>query len=269
MALGSVALYLAGAMMLGMRLTVSQPVPATANRQLVGSAALGLILHGALLYQGVVTDNGLNLGFFNSVSLIAWVVVLLVLAAALTKPVENLGIVAFPLAAISIILSIAYSTDPPHSMDTGLGIQTHAVVSIVGFSVLTIAACQSVLLAVQEHQLRHKRPGRWLRILPPMQTQETLLFQLLAVGFFFLSLSLVSGIMFVQNMLAQHLAHKTLLAIAAWIVFALLLWGRWQFGWRGRTAIRWSLSGFCILAVAYLGSKLVLEVVLGRFWSQV
>ena len=73
--------------------------------------------------------------------------------------------------------------------------------------------------------------------------------------------------MFVQHMFAQHLAHKTVLSITAWAVFAVLLWGRWRFGWRGRTAIRWSLGGFVILALAYFGSKLVLEVLLGRHWA--
>ena len=75
---------------------------------------------------------------------------------------------------------------------------------------------------------------------------------------------MVSGIMYLKDMFAQHLAHKTILSIAAWLVFAILLVGRWRFGWRGRTAIRWTMSGFVTLLLAYLGSKWVLEILLGR-----
>jgi ABC-type uncharacterized transport system permease subunit len=93
---------------------------------------------------------------------------------------------------------------------------------------------------------------------------ETLLFQLIGVGFVLLSMALVTGAIYMENMFAQHLVHKTILSIIAWLVFATLLWGRWRFGWRGRTAIRWTLSGFALLALAYLGSKLVLEIILNR-----
>jgi ABC-type uncharacterized transport system permease subunit len=93
---------------------------------------------------------------------------------------------------------------------------------------------------------------------------ENLLFQMLTAGFILLSLSLFSGILFLEDLFAQHLAHKTVFSIIAWLVFGTLLWGRWRFGWRGRTAIRWTLSGFFFLMLAYFGSKLVLEIVLQR-----
>ena len=105
-------------------------------------------------------------------------------------------------------------------------------------------------------------------MLPPLQVQESLLFQLIGIGFFMLSLSLVSGVIFIDDIFAQHLVHKTALSLVAWVVFGVLLWGRWRHGWRGRTAIRWSLAGAVVLALAYFGSKLVLELVLGRSWLQ-
>jgi len=97
-----------------------------------------------------------------------------------------------------------------------------------------------------------------------LQTMEALLFQMLAAGFVMQSLSLATGFMFVEDLFAQHLVHKTVLSILAWFVFAILLWGRWRYGWRGKTAIRWTLGGFVSLLLAYLGSKMVLELVLGR-----
>ena len=119
-------------------------------------------------------------------------------------------------------------------------------------------------LAVQERRLRTRRLGGISRGLPPLVTMESLLFQMIGAGFGALTLSLLSGFFFLDNLFAQHLVHKTVLSIAAWLVFATLLWGRRRYGWRGRTAIRWTLSGFAVLVLAYFGSKLVLELVLRR-----
>ena len=93
---------------------------------------------------------------------------------------------------------------------------------------------------------------------------EQLLFQLIGTGFVLLSAGLLTGIVFLEDVFAQHLVHKTVLSIAAWSIFGILLWGRWRFGWRGRKAIRWTLSGFGVLILAYFGSKLVLELILDR-----
>ena len=94
---------------------------------------------------------------------------------------------------------------------------------------------------------------------------ETLLFQMIGAGFILLSVTLFSGFLFLQDLFAQHVAHKTVLSLIAWCVFAMLLWGRWRFGWRGQTAIRWTLSGFVFLVLAFFGSKLVLELILQRY----
>jgi ABC-type uncharacterized transport system permease subunit len=93
---------------------------------------------------------------------------------------------------------------------------------------------------------------------------ESLLFQMIATGYALLTLALVTGILFLEDIFAQHLVHKTVLSIIAWLVFGILLWGRWRFGWRGRVAIRWTIGGFIFLMLAYFGSKFVLELVLNR-----
>jgi ABC-type uncharacterized transport system permease subunit len=93
---------------------------------------------------------------------------------------------------------------------------------------------------------------------------ETLLFRMIGLGFVTLSLSLISGAFYLDDIFGQHLAHKTVLSVLAWLIFAILLWGRWQFGWRGRTAIRWTITGFVILMLAYFGSKFVIQLILQR-----
>ena len=261
----SVLLYVTATVLLGVRLASPAYSHAPALRTgLAGAAVLALCLHGFLLYQGIITDAGINLGFFNAACLVAWVIVLLLMAAAFTRPLENLGIFVLPLAAVTIVLTLLYPSERLLVEPTGAGIQTHIVLSILSYSILSVAAFQALVLAYQDRRLRLKRPGRIMGILPPLQAQESLLFQMIGLGFFLLSLSLVSGIVFVEDMFAQHLVHKTVLSTFAWLVFATLIWGRWRHGWRGRTAIRWSLGGFAALMLAYFGSKLVLELILGR-----
>lgn len=266
LALTSIALYLFAAVLVGVRLTAPHGIGHMLRGGFAGAVAVAVLLHGVLLYHGIVSGRGLNLGFANAASLTAWVIVLCVLGAMLTRHLDNLGVFVLPLAAVAIGASLLLPAEHRMTERYGIGVDLHIVVSVLAYSVLSIAACQAVVLAFQERQLRLRRPARILRRLPPLQQQESVLFQLIGAGFFLLSLSLVSGVMFVENIFAQHLVHKTVLSIAAWLVFAVLLWGRWRHGWRGRTAIRWSLGGFFILMLAYFGSKLVLELILGRAW---
>ncbi|MDH5358742.1 MAG: cytochrome c biogenesis protein CcsA, partial [Gammaproteobacteria bacterium] len=120
------------------------------------------------------------------------------------------------------------------------------------------------VLAIQEQQLRQRHLAGLMRKLPPLQTMETALFQLIGGGFILLTIGLLTGVLFIEDIFAQHLVHKTALSIVAWCVFATLLWGRWQYGWRAKTAIKWTLIGFSFLVLAYLGSKLVLEFLLSH-----
>jgi ABC-type uncharacterized transport system permease subunit len=125
-----------------------------------------------------------------------------------------------------------------------------------------LGALHDGLLAYQDHAIRSHHPGGMIRFLPPLHEMETLLFQFLSFGFVGLSASLITGFIFLEDIFAQHLVHKTVLSIIAWFILGILLIGRFQFGWRGKTAIRWSLSAFALLMLAYFGSKLVLEFIL-------
>ena len=258
---GSVVTYLVCALLVGKQLTKDQ-----GYRVVASLAFLALTLHSTVLYQDIVTEHGLNLGFFNAASLTTWVVAVLLSITTLARPVLTLGIFVWPLAAVGVLSTMIF-THQTQAVDATIGVQTHVVVSIIAYGVLTIAACQAVALAIQDRSLRKHQSHPFVDVLPPLKTQERILFQLLSVGFFLLSMSLISGMMFVEDMFAQHLTHKTFLAFIAWLVFGVLLWGRWHSGWRGRTAIRWSLSGFALLLLAYFGAKLVLEVILGRVWT--
>jgi len=128
---------------------------------------------------------------------------------------------------------------------------------------LAIASLLALMLWFQERALRNRKIHGWLRALPPLVHLETLLFRTVGVGFILLTFVLVTGMLFVDNMMAQHLWHKTVLSVLSWLVFGGLLLGRWRYGWRGPRAVRLTLIAMTLLLLAYFGSRAVLEI-LGR-----
>ena len=140
----------------------------------------------------------------------------------------------------------------------------HIGSSMLAYAVLTLAAIQSAVIAAQDHQLRHRHTRGIIQVLPPLQLMETILFELLWVGVIMLTIAIGSGAVFIDDIFAQHLVHKTVLTIFAWALFSVLLWGHYQLGWRSQTAVRLTLAGFALLMLAFFGSKLVLELVLNQ-----
>lgn len=220
-----------------------------------------LLFHGAGLYCLSAAQVGIQLGFFSVSSLLFWVINFIVLLSSLKKAVHNLFLLLFPLSAIAVTASLI-GHDQEININLSYGLASHVVFSILAYSLLTIATLQAFILSYQNHQLKHKHTAGSVRLLPPLQTMESLLFEMLWAGEILLTLSILSGMWFLDDMFAQHLAHKTVFSIAAWCIYALLLWGRHQLGWRGYTATRWTLGGFALLMLAYFGSKLVLEIIL-------
>lgn len=230
----------------------------------LGLGGIGALAHIALLEQLILTPQGMSLSFFQVLSLTSWLATVLVLFSSLKHPLENLGIVILPLSATALLLQSIISGDGGTLITATTGLKTHILLSIFSYSLLGIAALQALLLAVQNRHLRNRHPGGFIRALPPLETMEHLLFRMIGLGYILLSLSLLSGATYLEDIFAQHLVHKTVLSIVAWVVFAILLWGRWRHGWRGRVAVRWTLIGFVVLMLAYFGSKLVLELILQR-----
>lgn len=223
-----------------------------------------LLFHTVYNYAIFFHPNGIDFSFFNTASLILLIVVMLLLITALTKPVEKLGIALFPITSFMLFLSLTVPIKAQFLLAHSWPMNIHITSSIIAFSLLNIAAFQSLLLAIQENQLRKHSPLLLIQALPPLQTMESLLFKMIATGLVLLSISLLSGLFFIDDLFAQHLVHKTVLSIVAWVIFSALLFGRIRYGWRGKTAIRWTLSGFLLLLLAYFGSKLVIEIILHR-----
>lgn len=225
-----------------------------------------LALHGALLYPSLFPGTGLNLGIGNTVSAISWLTVLVYWLASFRYNMEGLQTLVLPGAAICLLLPLIFPE--AHTIThTELPLfKVHLLISLLAYSLFTIAAVHAVLMALAEHRLHGHALSRILGKLPPLLAMEALLFRIITVGFVLLTLSILSGVMFSEELFHKPLqfSHKSLFALISWGIYAALLGGRQIYGWRGRTAILWTLAGFAMLLLAYLGSKFVLEVILQR-----
>lgn len=225
---------------------------------LLGVSGAAVVLHGLVSWHLMITPQGLDLSLWQISSTIFFLVNLIVLLSSLRKPAHNLLLFLFPITIP--LLAVALVTDTDGHIHSHLGL--HILSGIFAYSLLTIAAFQAMLLAWQNWQLRHKHLKGWVRALPPLETMESLLFEVLWGGVILLTISLVSGFWILEDMFAQKQGHKTVFSMAAWVIYTILLWGRHQLGWRGNVAIRWTLVGFIATALAYWGSKFVYEVLL-------
>jgi ABC-type uncharacterized transport system permease subunit len=227
--------------------------------------AVGLILHGWLLYESLFA-GGLNLNLANALSTILWLTVLIYWLADFKHHLYSLQAFVLPPAAFFVLLQklmpqshVLPYADRPMFM-------THLVIAMLAYSLFTFAALHALLMAAAERNLHQKPSLLKLPDFPPLMTMESLLFRVIGIGFLLLTLTLASGILFSEQLFHEPLRfnHKNVFAILSWLIFGALLAGRQVYGWRGRIAIRWTLSGFVVLLLAYAGSKFVLEILLGR-----
>ena len=232
------------------------------NPLVLGFAVAALLCHVLVAWNDLFQNRGLNLGIYQVSELIFLVVNIAWLASLVRRPLQNLLVALFPLSAMAVLVSTFAPHTLPISTDLGAGMLLHIASSILAYAVLTLAAAQAALLAAQDHQLKHRHTRGIIQILPPLQLMETILFELLWTGVILLTVAIASGFVFIDNIFAQHLVHKTVLTIVSWLVFSVLLWGHYQLGWRSKTAVRFTLVGFGLLIVGFFGSKLVLELIL-------
>ncbi len=237
------------------------PAPARPHGPLI-TWALALAVHLAAISQMVLTDQGLNLCLGNALAAALWLVAVLLWLASLRHPLAVMGVIVLPLTALALL--VALTCDGGRQVATTPYVEIHIMLAALGWAFLALSTVQAAVMTAQHRALHDHHTKGIVRYLPPLFSMELWLFRMIFVGWIFLTLSLVSGMIFLEDLFAQHLVHKSVLSILAWLMFSVLLIGRWRFGWRGSRALAWTTGGFVSLVLAYFGSKLVLEIILQR-----
>ena len=234
------------------------------TRYALSATAIGLLLQVAVTSNKLIQSEPtttLSLGLFGVSNLVSCVMVAVIALSALRVRAENLLLLCLPLAAANL-LALALLPEgrtQPISLDSSQ--ISHILLSISAYAALMTAALQSILIGVQERRLRTPQTGL-LGLLPPMESMEKLFIFVLWLGLGLLTLSIATGMLFLQNMFDQRLVHHTVLTTLSWLVYAGFLAGHHFFGWRGVTGVRWNLAAFTLLLLGYLGSKFVIEYLL-------
>lgn len=232
--------------------------------------AVGLVLHGWLLYKGMFIGDktlpGINFDFAKSLSLVFWMTVLIYWITDIRQTFNSLQALVLPPAAFFVLLqgSMHQFNVLPY-VDQPLFI-LHLVIALVAYSLFTFAALHAMLMGAAERVLHKKSALIKLPEFPPLISMETLLFRVITLGFLLLSLTLLSGMLFSDQIFHKPMTfnHKNFFTVLSWLVYGSLLVGRYAYGWRGRMAIRWSLAGFFLLLLAYTGSKFVLQFLIHK-----
>lgn len=230
------------------------------------SIAVALTFHAGGLHAALFTEAGMRFSFSFALSLMMWLAVLIYWLESFMARMEGMQPMVLPLAAGCTILPVIFPNVHLVAHAQATGFKLHFLAAMLAYSLLTLSALHAIFMGFTERSLHSRSLKRSLASLPPLLTMESLLFKMLLVGFILLTLTVGSGLFFSEELFGKPLSldHKTLFAFASWGIFATLLIGRHAWGWRGKRALRWTLAGFALLILAYVGSRFVAEVILGR-----
>lgn len=251
--------YIAVTLYIGWALTTNKTIHKGAS---LGLLLVGMLAHATLLYPYIFTLYGLNFNLFNVLSLISLFFLFFYVLFSLYRSIVSLGILAAPTALLGI--TVGYVGRAPYQplTDVSVGLEAHIILSFAAYCVLLMAAVQALFLRLQIRELKQNTIHRfWVNKLPSLQTMESLLFDMILVGFVLLSIALGIGFIYVEDLFAQHIVHKTVFSVLSWLLFGLLLLGNWRIGLRGKRAANMTFYAFILLAIGFIGSKFVLELV--------
>lgn len=233
-----------------------------------------IVLHGIALAQAMLPQHSLHLGWALALSAAIWLGMVIFWFEHLLMRIDGLLLILLPAAALAALLGAVFPYGHIVAHANNEWLRIHLIIALTAYGLITVAALQAMLMTALDRQLH--RPieqesnrstlGRALDTMPPLLLQETLLFRLIWIGFSILTLTIITGAV-VSMRLSSELApidHKTVFTLLSWFTFGILLLGRYRRGWRGRTALRWTLVGFAFLLLSYSGSRFVLDVILHR-----
>lgn len=254
------ALYLAAGGVIATRLFHHQ---GPNKRIFVPLAILAIVIHSFLLSDAILLEPGQNMSILNVASLIALIIALTMTIASFSLPSTILLPVVYGFAGLIVLFGVVI----PDTYIMQIGIQPslilHITLALFAYGCLMIAFLYALQLSYINSRLKQKQASLLHSSLPPLLAVENILFKLLLAGTLLLTLSLASGFLFLEDMFAKEQAHKTVLSLLAWFVFVLVLVGHKNWGWRGKPVISATIVGSALLTLAYFGSRLVREVIIG------
>ena len=252
----AIALYAAGSVAAYRMIGQSDPKIRTLRLLTLGA----ILFHALTIGLQIAVDGALDFGFFVATSVTFWLPPTILLL--LRERVEGLLLVVLPLSALALAASLWLEGSPAPLDISEPEFALHVLLSLLGYTLLFMSALQSLLVLLADHSMRRHRVSAMMRLLPPLESMEAMLFKLVALGFALLTLGIVLGLWFMlvseQAVWSEHVWPSSL----AWLLFLCLLSGRHFLGWRGTTATSWTLLAFGLLAAGYLGNKFFLEVML-------
>ena len=229
-------------------------------------AMIGVVLHGQTLFSLILPGSGFDLSTGNAASMIGLELAIIALLAAIEPTLRGMAAGLLCLSAATALLT-GTTGDPTAGMTIAWQVRAHILVALLSYGLLSVGAIVALYALLQERRLRSAKITATNSLFAPLETTEKLLIGVAAAGFAGLTLSIASGSAFVNDLIEQHLAHKFALSLLAWVIFGVLLAGRFFKGWRGKRVIKLYLWGFAILCLAYFGSRVILEQVFGSSWG--
>jgi ABC-type uncharacterized transport system permease subunit len=225
--------------------------------------ALAWALHGAVLGWSLLGETA-HFGFAPALSVTAWLVAAVYAVESQVFPQLQTRWALAALGALAVILAFVF---PGHTLSASASIwlPLHLLFGVACYGLFGTAVVHAWFMTRAETRIRQAAdPHSGL----PLLTLERLTYRFVAAGFVLLSATLVMGFGFGDVLYgpehARRWDHKTVFSVLSWITFAILLMGRYRFGWRGKQARTMLYAGTTLLLLAYVGSRFVLEVILGR-----
>lgn len=224
---------------------------------------IGWGMHAILLMMGLWGAQS-RFGFAPALSLTAWLVGLVYAIEGFIYPQFKKPWITSVLGSASVLLALLFPGAPLNATASPW-LPLHFALGISSYGLFAIAVAHAWLMTRGEARIRSAADALTGM---PILTMERLTFRFVTVGFVLLSATLLAGLFFGGELYGSSRAlrwnHKTIFAFLSWLTFAVLLIGRSHFGWRGRQAVRVLYVGAGLLLLAYVGSRFVMEVILGQ-----
>ncbi len=227
---------------------------------------VALVLHAGVCAADIVMPEGLDLSFGHALSVVAGLAAVIAWGTGLMRTLPMIGAAVLPVAGVFSFLPVVMHSARPFPYAEAPWAAVHIAIALLAYALFIVAALHAIVLMGLEKRLHRGLSDPATGDLPPLLTLEGFLFRLVGLAFVLLTLTVITGIFFSEAIFGKPLTfnHKTVFSILAWFVYGGLLLGRRRYGWRGRVALRWILTGTTLLFLAYIGSKFVLEVLLHR-----